>query len=198
MKAILKEKYYSVVNESGYLVQTHSQVKDRGIKLPEVYGVNKGINPDIKSEWLVQKSQKSVNRSKLEQDKEDPRREVKTLTQVQAQLKSNKENQVRNQTILEQKEAMYVAQARQNTDKCIEEEPENDTAPVYIHRPQATRIQVPFYPDPLMKPPPRPPDIKTQNDRQITLDLDIGTNEDFEENLPYQEGIISKNISKTR
>ena len=32
MKAILKEKYYSIVNESRYLVQTHSQVKDKGIK----------------------------------------------------------------------------------------------------------------------------------------------------------------------
>ena len=43
-----------------------------------------------------------------------------------------------------------------------------------------------------MKPPPRPPDIKTQNDRQINLDLDIGINKDFEENSPYQEGIISE------
>ena len=43
-----------------------------------------------------------------------------------------------------------------------------------------------------MKPPPRPPDIKTQNDRQINLDLDLEINKDFEENLPYQEGIISE------
>ena len=28
MKAMLKERYYSAVNESRYLVQTHSQVKD--------------------------------------------------------------------------------------------------------------------------------------------------------------------------
>ena len=55
-----------------------------------------------------------------------------------------------------------------------------------------TGIQVPFYPDPLMKPPPRLPDIKTQNDRQTNLDLDLGINKDFEENSPYQEGIISE------
>ena len=53
-------------------------------------------------------------------------------------------------------------------------------------------IRIPVYPDPLMKPPPRPPDIKTQNDRQINLDLDMEINKDFEGNSPYQEGIISE------
>ena len=46
MKAILKERNYSPVNEGKYLVQTHLQVKDRGIKLPEVHGVDKGVDPD--------------------------------------------------------------------------------------------------------------------------------------------------------
>ena len=30
--------------------------------------------------------------------------------------------------------------------------------PKYIDRPQATEVQTPIYPDPLMKPPPRLPD----------------------------------------
>ena len=47
MKPTLKEKYYSLVNESKYLVQTCSQVQDRGIKLPEVHGVDKGVDPNI-------------------------------------------------------------------------------------------------------------------------------------------------------
>ena len=42
-----------------------------------------------------------------------------------------------------------------------------------------------------MKPPPRLPDVKTQDDRKINLDLDLEINKDFEENSPYQEGIIS-------
>ena len=41
----------------------------------------------------------------------------------------------------------------------------------------------PFHPDPLMKPPPRPWDIKTQDDRKINLDLDLDINKDFEESL---------------
>ena len=44
--------------------------------------------------------------------------------------------------------------------------------PKYVGRPQVTEIQTPFYPDRVMKPPPRPPDKIVQNDRQINLDLD--------------------------
>ena len=55
-----------------------------------------------------------------------------------------------------------------------------------------TEIQIPIYPDPLMKPPPRPPDMKTQDDRKINLDLDLEINKDFEENSLYQEGIMSE------
>ena len=47
-----------------------------------------------------------------------------------------------------------------------------------------------------MKPPQRPPDKMTQNDRQINLDLDLEINRDFEENSPYQEGIISEIYQK--
>ena len=57
MKAILNNKYYNVGRESRYLVQIHSQVKDRGIRLPEVHGVEKGVDPDLKPECIVRKSQ---------------------------------------------------------------------------------------------------------------------------------------------
>ena len=52
--------------------------------------------------------------------------------------------------------------------------------------------RVSFYPEPLMKPPTRPPDTKTQNDRQINLYLDLEINKDFEEKSPYQERTISE------
>ena len=42
--------------------------------------------------------------------------------------------------------------------------------------------------------PPRPPDKIAQNDKQINLDMDLEINKDFEENLPYQEGVISEYI----
>ena len=47
-----------------------------------------------------------------------------------------------------------------------------------------------------MKHPPRPPDKITQNDRQKNLDLDLEINQDFEENSPYQERIISETYQR--
>ena len=66
------------------------------------------------------------------------------------------------------------------------------TKPKYAERPRISNRQIPFYPDPVMKPSPRPPDREIQNDKQRSLDLDIEINKDFEENSPYQEGIISE------
>ena len=47
MKAILNEKHYKIEEgNSKYLVQTRSQAKERGIKVPEVHGPKKGIDPN--------------------------------------------------------------------------------------------------------------------------------------------------------
>ena len=35
-------------NEKKYLIQTHSQVKTSGTKLPEVHGVRKELNPNLR------------------------------------------------------------------------------------------------------------------------------------------------------
>ena len=187
MKAILKERYYNIRNKSRYLVQTHSQAKDSGIKLPEVHGVNKGINPDIKPERQALKSQNPANKSKPGQEKEGLRREMRASIQVQEQVQIKNENQTR-----EQKENLQVPLTKQTTVKYIEQELENDKTPRYISKPTVTEIKIPNNPDPLRKPLPRPPDPKAQDDRKINLDLDLEINKDFKENSPYQEGIISE------
>ena len=51
-----------------------------------------------------------------------------------------------------------------------------------------TGIQVSFYTDPLMKPPPRPPDTKIQNDRQVNLDIDLGINKDLKKIYHIKKG----------
>ena len=90
----------------------------------------------------------------------------------------------------EQRKNVGTPQVKQNTSTSIEQG--RFLTPTHLNRPQAGKIQTPNYPDPVMKPPPRPPDKMTQNDRQINLDLDLEINQDFEENSPYQEGIISE------
>ena len=97
MKAILKDKYYNVEDESKYLVQTCSQVKDKGIKLPEVHSADKGVDSGLKPEWIVRKAQKVVDKSRLEQDREGPSREINTPTEEQTQF--TEENNVREQLL---------------------------------------------------------------------------------------------------
>ena len=46
----------------------------------------------------------------------------------------------------------------------------------------------------LLRPPPRLPDLK--ENRRDLLDLDSDINTDFEENSPYQEGIISETYER--
>ena len=47
MYQVLHEKYYNTEN---YLVQTQSQARSSGIKLQEVHGIRKNLNPNIKPE----------------------------------------------------------------------------------------------------------------------------------------------------
>ena len=44
---VLQENYYKI---DSYLVQTRSQARSSGIKLPEVHGVTKNLDPNIKPE----------------------------------------------------------------------------------------------------------------------------------------------------
>ena len=46
MHKVLYENY----NMENYLVQTRSQAKSNGIKLPEVHGMGKNLDPNIKPE----------------------------------------------------------------------------------------------------------------------------------------------------
>ena len=172
MKAILKDRYYNVGNGRKCLVQTCSQAKDIGIKLPEVCGINKGIYPNIKTERQVLKFQNPANKLRLGQGKEGLRREMNAPTQVQIKH----ENQTKEQTLIKQKEGLQVPQTKQTDDKYIEQELENYITPRYISGPPVTEIKITIYPDPLMKPLPRLPDLKTQDDRKINLDLELEVN----------------------
>ena len=87
MRAILNDKYYNVGKENRYLVQTWSQSKDTGIKVSEVHGAEKGIDPDLKPEWIVRKSQKSAVKSKPVQDRADPKVQKQTQLQEITMLK---------------------------------------------------------------------------------------------------------------
>ena len=53
-KSLAGDHFYRINNEinqpktSKYLIQTRSQAKSSGIKVPEIHGTNKGLNPHVK------------------------------------------------------------------------------------------------------------------------------------------------------
>ena len=54
LKGLVGNQFYQINNEtnqpetSKYLIQTRSQAKSSGIKLPEIHSANKGLNPHVK------------------------------------------------------------------------------------------------------------------------------------------------------
>ena len=56
----------------------------------------------------------------------------------------------------EQRKGISVPQVSQKTNRGMDQG--SNTLPQYIDKLQATEVQTLFYPDPLMKPPPRLPD----------------------------------------
>ena len=94
MQAILKDRYYSIGMDNKYLILTHSQAKDSGIKLPEVHSVDKGINSDIKPERQILKSQNPANKPKLGQGREGLKREMKPQHKCNFKMKIKQENRL--------------------------------------------------------------------------------------------------------
>ena len=45
--------------------------KERGIKVPEVHGPKKGIDPNLRPEWLVKKAQKPIENTRIEKKETD-------------------------------------------------------------------------------------------------------------------------------
>ena len=52
------------------------------------------------------------------------------------------------------------------------------------------------YPDTIYRPPPKPTEIPLKETLRKLMDLDTNINTDFEENVPYQEGIISETYQR--
>ena len=113
----MNDKYYIVEEEeSKYLVQTHSQTKSSGTKIPEVHGAQKGIDPNLTPEWIVNTSQNLTEMSRIEQDESN--------FPIQ-------ENQVRNQLGSGQRKDTRKPQIEPNTNTDIEQNRQNIPKHVY-------------------------------------------------------------------
>ena len=56
--------------------------------------------------------------------------------------------------------------------------------------------EVPLYPDPVHRPPPKPIKTSIPEIPGSTSDIDTELNTDFEDNSPFQEGVISEKYQR--
>ena len=72
----------------------------------------------------------------------------------------------------------------------------NSSAEVINRKPiQKINKDIPFYPDPTYRPPPKPVRIPTSESPE-NIDISPELNIDFEENSPFQEGVISETYQR--
>ena len=124
------------------------------------------------------------------------RRKMKFPMQIQTQIQTYGVDQVKEKTLPKQKEVEQPPLTKLTTDRSIGHMPETCIIPDYTFRSIINTRKIQFYPDPLIKPTPRLPDRKMQDNRRMTLDLDLDINKDFQENSTYKEGIISETYQR--
>ena len=212
---ILDENYY---NEK-YLIQTRSHAKSSGIKLPEVHGMIKDLDPYLKPEkqHTIPK-QGSKERPCIGQGRAGSRRKQHTIPKQGSKERPcigqgragsrRKRSDPINQSINQPSNLSWKIPGR------TEIEPGKTN---YVHTKDLTHSinnasgkrtnnnplipDVPFHLGPVYKPPPKP--IKhnmsypqgSQSSTSIE-DISPNVNFDFEENSPFQEGIISETFQR--
>ena len=208
-----------------YLTQTRSQVKSSGIKVPEIHGINKGLNPHLKPErqrpllslpthstppiYLTQPIDKGpsthpIPKARIGQGRAEMRRKIRT----------NKPIPLPKQMLAQPiptpapKEALSLPEPIVQSPESVQPQhhipiqlPHHQPVdPTCIIQPIGPKIQhrlIPPYCDPYARPPPRPPDVTNPIDSQKDLlDIDIDRNVDIEENSPVQKGIISETYER--
>ena len=144
MQAVLKDGYYDVgqKKESRYLIQTRSQDKPSGIKLPDIHGVDKGVDPSVKLEKQILKPTKlatepnAQSKPRLGQGRAGLRRKIKIPVQTQPQIQTSGVNQVKEKTLSKQEEGVQPPLTKPTTGRSIGHVPEICIMPDHTIRPK--------------------------------------------------------------
>ena len=184
MYNVLYETYYKIQPQDRYQVQTRSQMKATGIMLPEVHGTKKTLDMRVlpeKQKPQMQTKQVVKIRPKLGRGRAGIRhKKPQPFADITAVLsKSCKIPTIQNAT-------------KNNMDFPVPIQLiTNETETITREKIKGKNREQPFYPDPIYRPPPRPPDNLRPNHPESELDTKPKIDIKFEENSPHQEGIIS-------
>ena len=213
LRSQVDNHFYQIDNENNqpkidrYLVQTRSQVKLSSIKLLEIHGANKGIDPNVQPgkqrpfpSLPIQTVDKEspthpIPRPRIGQGGAGLRKEVKALQPISSP------HQLPVQPITEHvsKTVMPLPEPTDQSQNHIQ--PQIMPRPLSQHQPVdptciGPKIQhglSPPYYDPYARPPLTPPDIVDPLDSwKDLLENDSDRKVEIEENSPFQEGIISE------
>ena len=231
MQNMLQTRYYNTGEraEGKYLVHTRSQTKPSGIILPEVHGIDKGIDPNIRPEEVIKSviisqthitpEAKGISQVKQRLDQGRAGIKIKTLKFSVSQLHDKHEQpkllsgrksiaQIEKRPI-QPKTRLKIStpEISGHPDKVIpvsnytipQTMSECDSVSRTIRRKgmQDIRREIPSYADAIYRPHPKLNEIPRQVTPRKILESEINTleqdiNMDFEENFPYQEGMISE------
>ena len=233
LKGLLGNHFYRIDNMNAisqpetnkYLIKTRSQTKSGGIKVPEIHGANKGLDPHVKlgrQRSLPTLPMHRIPPISLTQPIDKGLPPYPTPKPRIGQGRAGLKRKIRtNQTVPLPR--WTIAQPIQTPDpKKMWSLPEpivqsqekvqlqyhipiplpqhQPVDPTHIIQPIGPKIQhrpSPPYHDLYARPPPRPPDITNSIDSwKDLLDTDLDRNVDIEENSPFLEGIISETYER--
>ena len=191
-----------------YMVQTRSQVRTSGIKVPEIHGAHKGLDPHVQPGkqkplpiQIVNKGMPThpIPKPRIGQGRAGLRRKVKAPLPIA----SPHPLPVQPMTEHDSRTAMPLPEPTNQSQSHIQSQiwprqssQHHPTDPTLIPQQIGPKIQhrpTPSYHDPFSRPPPKHPDILDPLDnRKDLLDNDSDRKVEIEENSPFQEGIISE------
>ena len=166
-----------------YLIQTQSQAKSSGIKLLEVHGVEKSLDPYLRPEKQhTLPKPGNLERPQIGQGRARSKRKKPNPINQAINQPSNLSQEIPGRTKTEARKTNSIHTANNANDRIVNNNP-------FIP-------DVPFHLDPLLRPPKQP--IKqnmmhNQNSENVQ-DISPNINFDFEENSPFQEGACQKHF----
>ena len=187
MYKVLQESYYKT---DSYLGQRRLQARSSRIKLPEVHCMRKNLEPNIKPEKQHAIPQKVVVKPHIHQGRAGLKRK-----------RSSPINQIINQpSELSQKIPGKTKIETGKTNQAHSKDPLHiiNNADVGMKHTKPLIQNAPFHPGPTYRPLPKPirsnvpRSQKSSQSSSSVEDINPDINYDFEENSPFQEGVISE------
>ena len=212
LKGQVSNHFYCIDNEfivprdGKYLVQTRSQVRSSGIKLPEIHGVHKGLDPHVQpgkqKSFPIQTINKGmpthpIPKPRIGQGRARPRRKVNTHQPVPLPQQPPTQPIAKHiqKVVMPLHEPINQSQSHvqsQILPRLLSQLIDPTLVPQQIG-PKIQHWLTPSYHDPYARPPPKPPDtLDPLDSRKDLLDNDLDRKVEIEENSPFQEGIISE------